>query len=389
MSNADSILVAYGEEATYAGALTAAKLINARVSSFEPEQKTETIESDELRADRNIVDIFRSSISGAIKMASEFPYGAHDDFLRAVLCSANWAAVSNAAGFTNMSVTVPAGVNTLTRAAGTWEAGFTVGRWIRTSGFANAANNGYFKILTATTTVLTLSGGTMVAEATVVAVAARAGEYISNGTTFRSFKFEAQFTDLSSQFVSLSGKVFGGADLSIAPKQMAKFGWDLTGKNEVGASATVGDGANTAVNSNVAMNCVDNVLAIVENGSQLLVNNFTWKADNGLRTNENVGVLGPSAIKTGKARFTGTQRMYFSTRTEMDAYRNFTQRSHAIVLRDTAGNAVVIDCPATVYTSGKQVAGGKETDIVADMGWSAKMHPTELLSCRITRFAFP
>lgn len=391
MSNADNILVSYGEETSYGGALLAAKMINARVSSFEPEQKTETIESDELRSDRNIVDIFRTSISGAIRMQSEFSYSSYDEWLRAQLCSADWTAVVNAATFTNMSVTVPGGVNTITRGAGAWEAGMTPGRWMRFSGFANAANNGYFKILTVAGTpgVMTVSGGTMVAEATVTGAAARAGGFISNGTTFRSFKFEGQFTDLTNEYISLPGKVFGGADLSIAPKQMAKLGWDLIGKSEIGAGATIGDGANTAVNANVPMNCVDNVLAIIENGSQLLVNGFTWKADNGLRTNENVGVLGPSAIKTGKARFTGTQRMYFATRSLMDAYRNFTQRSHAIVLRDSAGNAYVIDCPATVYTGGKQVAGGKDTDIIADMQWAAKMHPTELLSCRITRFATP
>lgn len=391
MSNADNILVAYGEETSFGGALIAAKLINARINSFEPEKRTDTVQSEEIVANRDIVDYFSVGSSGAIKMGSEFSYGTYDEWLRAQLCSADWSAVANATSHTSLAVTVPGGVNTITRGAGAWEAGFTVGKWVRISGMTNPANNGYFKILTVSGTpgVMTVSGGTMVAETANASGAARAGGFISNGTTNRSFKFEGQFTDLSSEFINLNGKRFNVFDFSMEPKQIIKLGWELMGMDEVGAGATIGDGSNTAVTTTTAMNSTTNALKVIENGSPLGVRTFSFKHDNHMRTNDEIGAATPTEIKPGSHDFTGVMRMYFKNRTHMDAYRNFTDRSLATVVRDAAGNAYVIDFPSIKYLSGKQVAGGKNTDIIADMTWGAKKHPTEGLSCRITRFAFP
>lgn len=389
MSNADNIKVSYGEEASWGGALLAAKLIDARVNSFEPEKRTDTVQSEELVANRDVADYFRVGSSGAIKMASELSYGTYDEWLRAQLCSADWSAVANAASHTSLAVTVPGGVNTITRGAGAWEAGFVAGKWVRISGMAVAANNGYFKILTVAGTpgVMTVAGGTMSAESANASGAARAGAFISNGTTNRSFKFEAQFVDLTNEFISLSGKRFNVLDLSMEPKQIIKLGWELIGQDEVGAGATIGDGSNTAVGTTVAMNSTGNVLKVIENGSPLGVRTFSFKHDNKMRTNDELGSETPTEIKPGPHDFTGVMRMYFKNRTIMDAYTAFSDRSIAVVVRDAAGNAYVFDFPAIKYLTAKRVAGGKNTDIIADLTWGAKKHATELLTCRVTRFA--
>ncbi len=135
---------------------------------------------------------------------------------------------------------------------------------------------------------------------------------------------------------------------------------------------------------------VDDVLAIIENGAAIAqVEMFDFDLTNNLRQRKQIGTLGPVSIGSGKVGCTGSLQMYFSDQTIMDKYRNDTETSLAIVMKDSANNSYVFDWPRVKLTEGAASAGGQNQDIMANMKFMAKRHATEGITARIVRFPAP
>ncbi len=83
---------------------------------------------------------------------------------------------------------------------------------------------------------------------------------------------------------------------------------------------------------------------------------------------------------------TGTLQAFFASKTEMDKYRNFTTSSIAVQLQDDAGNTYIIDFPSIKYTDGENVVSGENTDIIADLPFTAFRDATEGITIRIAKF---
>jgi hypothetical protein len=126
-------------------------------------QTTVVEESDEIRDDRQVADVKRSSVSAGGEMNFELSYGMLDDLLEAALMSADWPDVVTDEQTTFSMDSTDNSIND--SGSGFVAAGFLANQWIKTSGFATAANNGYFKIVSITAGKMVLAGGTVVTEA--------------------------------------------------------------------------------------------------------------------------------------------------------------------------------------------------------------------------------
>lgn len=400
MSDANRVNLAYVVESTYGTTPSGPPTLkNVRFTSESLQKKTTTVTSQELRSDRNTTDLIRVDQNAGGDVNFEFSYAAFDDWLEyGLLADATWpsAVDFNVNSATNNITIATSGSNfTLTAASSVWissglNATTSVGKWIRISGMTNAANNGYAKIVSVTTTVLTvtqlaMSAGTQNSGT----VAFRQMPEIKTGVTLKSMSIEKAYTDLSSTFAVYTGMCIDSFSLDFAIGAVVKGNFSFIGKNEVSGSSTVGTGSNTAAATNGVLNTVDHITAFMENGSSLSITKLSMSLKNNLRARGQIATLGAVSVGTGAIEVTGSIEAYFTSNTTLDKYRNMTATSLALKILDSAGNAYVIDLPNVKFSDGKAVSTGINTDVFLTLNFTAIMHSTELIAMRIARSTAP
>ena len=258
----------------------------------------------------------------------------------------------------------------------------------RGPGFSTAANNGVFKIEAISGTDLSVSGGTLEAEGPVSANYQQ-GAQIVNGTTLNTYSLEREYTDLSNEFEVFIGMAVDQLSMNIAVNAIITAVVSMVGKSSASAAASPGSGY-TAAPTNDVMNTIDHVAKFIEgDGSNTAadITAFTMQIANNLRTRLVVGTLGAASIGAGKFSPTGTLQKYFESATLMDKYLNQTATALAVVLQVGTTEAYVFEFPSVKFSSGQRVAGGENTDIIADLNWTAYKHATELITMRVTKWA--
>jgi hypothetical protein len=115
--------------------------------------------SKEIRADRQVTDLVLTGASASGGFNFEQSYKEYDDLYEGVL-QGSWVGANDVTG---ISATITL-TNTITASAGTPFAGIVVGQQVKFSGFTNAVNNQPFTVLTASATVITVSGTPFVNE---------------------------------------------------------------------------------------------------------------------------------------------------------------------------------------------------------------------------------
>lgn len=390
MSDANRISLAYVEESAY-GTIPSGPptLTRVRLTGESLGQNTGSTTSQELRSDRQIADLVRNDVDAGGEINFELSYGAFDTFFEAALLSADWEAEVEDVD-TVYSITTSGTI--LHRSTGSFVTdGFLLYQWIRVSGF-NATNQPttfFAKIAAITATDLTLSNisDTLVDEAEGDTVTVTQGEYIENGTESRSFSMERTYSDLSNEFARYRGMIFDGFNLNMTPDAIVTGAFSLLGKDEASATATFGDGSDTAAAANDVLNAIDHVKTIFEGGTAYASNGFSINLANNHRARKVLGTLGAASIGTGTIDVTGSLSAYYSSKTLADKYLNFTASSLALRILDASSNAYVIDMPRVKYSNARRVGGGINTDVLMAADFQAIRHPSENKTIRIVRWA--
>lgn len=347
-------------------------------------QGTDTVESQEIRDDRQVTDVVRTNRNAAGDVNIELSYGSFDDLLVAALCAADW---SDEVSQTAATYSMDSGDNSINDSgSGFVAAGYAANQWVQISGFTEAANNGFFKIVSVAAGKMVLSGGAVADEASGDNVTVKMGGQIVNGTTDHSFSLEREYGDLDEELALLKGFVVNGLSLNAQPEQIITGSFGFMGRSEESKSTSASLGAPEAAPSSGVMNGVDNVTGFLEGGSSVSLLSLGFQLANNARERKVLGTLGPESMGKGKVGVTGTAEVYYADSSLMDKYLNFTASSLAALLQDADGNGYVIDFPRIKYTSGRRVAGNPNADIVADMGFTAYRHPDEDVTVRIARF---
>ena len=386
-SDANRMNLAYVQETTFGDIEPANPTIqDLRYVSESLVQETDSVESAEIRSDRQITGVIRTGISGSGDITTELSYSAFDDFFEAGLLSAVWTTERTVAvATTDVSITAPNSIDSVAA----WSNTPLAGTWIEVRGFTGSplTNNGYFRVISATANQILVAQQTLVSDAAGETVTIDELGHIVNGTTFRSYNIEKEYTDTAATFALLTGMAIDGMSLTIAADAVTTGGFTFVGKRSLsGRTATVGDGSNTAAPANEIMNGIDNVPDVQEALVQYDITGFTMELANNLRARLQVGTLGAISLGTGTVNITGTHTAYFETLTVMDKYLDNTVSDIVVVVEDDAGNGYILDLPQIKYTSGARVAGGINTDIIADMGYTAFRDPTLGYTIKIARF---
>ncbi|QDQ26704.1 hypothetical protein FNU76_10195 [Chitinimonas arctica] len=307
--------------------------------SFDP-QRTKT-KSDEIRDDRQTNGMTTTAIDPGGAFNLEWSYKEYDDFLRGLLQGV-W--VSTAAA---ISATFTA--TTLTAASGTPFAALVTGQWIRISGAATPANNGWFRILARTSsTVLTFAAATFTAEGPTAAVSVNSAR-LSNGVKEATFTIERQLNDVG-QFFTYTGLLPAKFTLQGDSTSKLTGSFEFKGRAESSGPATGLPGIKTPSQTYPITNGVRSVQGLMEGGvamTGVTLKSFSLVVDNAPINATAIGTLGNADISAGSIAVTVSMEAYFSTGAAglKAKYDTDTETSFAFRVVDTAGNGYAFTFP--------------------------------------------
>jgi hypothetical protein len=372
---------------------------NFRFTDEDISQDTSTTESQELVDDGQNADILRVDLNVTGPVNIEFSFNSFHHELASAVRSAGWSGELLVAG-TGKTVTINGSANTI--GVGTWQTvAPAVGEWIKTAGFSNAANNGYFKIVAVDegTDTVTVSGGQLANEGPTTGHTIVRGGQVVNGivgptTGLSTYFAEREYRDLTADFARYNGLIVSGMDLNIAIENIITSTLTFTGREEAsastGADGTAADGGNTAaaprVTTNRSMNALDSVKKLLIANAALSVRDYTLSIDPGFIPRKRVGTRGAFDFAVGTISVNGTLVSYYDDPTEANKYLAFTSTTVGLLLQDDTGNAYIIDLPQSQYTGYKRRAQGRNQDVYGDAQFSAYKNPLEAITIRIVRF---
>lgn len=183
MSDANYSTLAAKRETTWGASITP-PLKAMRLTGESLEHKKDVVQSEEVRADRQISDLAEVGSMAGGGVDFELSYEAWKEWLEAALFSS--IVTINAAGIT---CDIDSTGQTIEAASGTPFANVVAGCFVKVAGAANAGNNGAKLVLSKTNTVLTLAAGSLTDDETAVSLTITGG-HLKNGTTRHSYTIE-------------------------------------------------------------------------------------------------------------------------------------------------------------------------------------------------------
>lgn len=274
---------------------------------------------------------------------------------------------------------------------GSWTVTPSVGDWLYVAGFSNAGNNGFFKVTAVTASDVTTSpapsGGAETGNNVNMVIIGHS----ENGppTALKSWTHEKVFddaagvgTDIVDRFV---GGCLGGMSMTIPPDGpiTGAFSWSFQKQDQTGSSATVT--ATYPHSPNRIFNGIDYVNAIWMGGVAVTPTSISFQTNINLRPRNVIGQLGPISMGSGVFTATGTVQVYLADNVEYVKALADTVSSMAFALEDDDGNALIFDFPNTHYTNFRRVAGGVNTDVIAEFQFTATRSATENITMRVAK----
>lgn len=339
----------------------------------------DSLQSEEIRSDRQISD-FRggaNQVSGDINF--ELSYGSFDKFLQAVLLSNYW----EASAYTG-TITLDATATGYTRSTGSFiDDGFLVGHIVDVSGFTGSGFNGKSLI----TSVSALEMGTEIIGSGTHGVEAGDGdeeimgsEEIKAGSTRSSFTFIRHFADIQSSdnpFYIYRGIELNSMQLTISANSMVTGTFSVVGQSQETAADLTGLGSPTypAASTNSPLDSFTG--ALQEGGITVgVVTEISMTLNNGIEPRFVVGDKNAIYPSVGRSNLTGQVTAYFENSTLVNKFLNETESSLVFSLPDGAGNTQRYRIPRIKYTGGQPDVSG-EGPITLAMPFQALLDPNE------------
>lgn len=383
MSDANRVTLRYVKEVTY-GVNPGVALKNLRFLSETLGQTTEMVQSQEIRADRQVADVKRVNIGADGDIAFELTYATFDEIFEALF----WGAWSSDINISSALISADTSDDSFNSAGGLFTS-IQAGDFIQVGGFVATGNNNTWQVLTKTNNKITVDGN-LTTEATGATITIHSSRLIG-GNTEVSLLVEKEIVNGAgvSKFVSFDGGRIGNGQLTISPTQLISGQFSFSGRKATPASATVGVGAPIAANTNEVLNAVDNISRVREGGavSALDITQIQFTIENTLRNRNVIAYLGRKAIRPGTQVITGTMSCYFE---DFDVYQKYidqTVSDLSFLVTDVAGNKIAFYFPQLKFTGGNPTTPGLDQDIMVDFTFQAYLDPTLAYSVAMFKMA--
>jgi len=347
----------------------------------------DSLQSEEIRSDRQIADYRQGANQVAGDINFELGYTSFDQFLEAVLLSGDWASPA-----TTGTATLDQTATTITRATGSFVTdGFRPGMEVEVSGYSGSGANGQMlvtAVVALTLTVTALEGQTLAIEAGDGDESVVASNRIACGTERRSFSLIRYFSDI--QTADKPYHIFTGCELASLQLSIAA--------NAIitGTMGVIGKGLSTAQNLSAYGTPTYNAVSTTspfdsftgtldEGGSTIaVITEITLNLQNAIEPRFVVGSQNSIYPSVGRSNLTGQITAFFEDSDLIDKFINETESSITFRLPDGAGNAQRVTIPRIKYTGGQPDVSG-EGPVTLSMPFQALLDSTESTNLIIQR----
>ena len=326
------------------------------------------IASEESRGDRHRTADRRGSFSVQGELTGQLAAGALDDFFLAGFCGVDWASrVTKTATDFGVLVNTATPDGIIQGAA----MAYVAGDIIAVSGFANAANNGKFRVATASATELTvtaLDGGEpgLVNEAAGESVTIATQQRLITGVERRTMAILERHTDVNVDYL-YTGVEVNTVTISGVAQEKYVVAFGVLGRNQEELAAIPGGWTFDAATTSDFMTALDGLLLVA--GEDFgIATEYTAAINNGIE--QKYAIARPSSIASSIAPITaeGSLSAYFR-----DAlfYRRFLTDVDTVILLEATDGAsgYRIGVPRGKFVEGSKQAVG--TDVIVALSYSA------------------
>lgn len=328
-------------------------MVELRTTSRAINPRKNTLETAEVRADRQKSDVRHGFQSVEGRPGIELSLNSFDDFLEGLL-GGTWESVTTVSG-TNIGI--DQGTKILSRAAGSFITdGYRPGDIVAPTGFANSVNNAPYQVITVAALSLTLADP----NATIITEAAAGGRTITYpgkrldvGSVMRTYTIERAFAGVG-KYQPFKGVAINGFGLSIQPEQMVGGTIELLGMVFAAMTGTPLSAVTPYPRPTTSpFSAFDGsmyegglLIAVVTGINAQLANNRRLQAVVGSKTSKDV--------YEGQFVATGELTALFEDETLLNKFINETLSSMYIKLGDvaTATSFMSIVFPSVKYTGG-------------------------------------
>jgi hypothetical protein len=331
-----------------------------------------------------------------------FSWGTYDDFL-ASLCQGEWSHTPPFKIFSilaDITMTVAAGVKTLSSTLAGKFTTIQVGQYVRLSGFNTVAYNTWFLVTANTGQSMTLVAPT-IANGTETSVTTNqvqvSGSRLNNGTTFKSLFVQQKFTNV--MWLRYGGCYVTRMTLGASVGAFFTGAIDVVAQSEVSATAdgSVGGAVLAAPPGTVVDPVAGYVRMTYNNGTSTIAGNI----DQLQMTMENTaaapefglgataaGVAGAIGILGGTFTASGTMRLYCKDFVLYDAFQAEQAGDVQLYLQDSSRASYVIQLQNVVFLC-KINATGPGAALMIDVTFECNPDPTVGGTFQIDRFPPP
>lgn len=333
----------------------------------------ESAQSEEIDADRQFTGSVHVSGSSAGDVNLQLSYGEYDDFLEAVLQSADWATA-----FADTITVIASQLCTVTSTTG-----LKVGMIIKVTGLTVSAEDGIFTVEAVN------SGTTFTVVETITDAGSETATVINDGTlenasVDRSFSFEKNFiVSGTDNYFLMSGLKCSSMSLTFAAGSIVNGSFSFMGATGLASATSQEASAYSAAGTNELMNGVSNVEGLTINAVSVAgvftpiattFQELTLTIDNSLRDQSAVGNLFPAGIGSGRIKVEASATLYFSDRDIFDKFiinDSVQLRFQVTDAKDAFGNRYGFVLPELKIASHEVVASGPDSDVMASVTFSA------------------
>lgn len=378
MADANYASIGFIKETTWGVTPTTPRLKGLRITGEDLMHEKETIQSQEVRADRQVADLVEVGVQASGGFEFELSYGSFTPFLIAALFAT--PVVINLAAVT---CDLTASSQLVEGVAGDFD-DIPVGATVKVAGATTPANNGLKLVVAkeADGSALTLAPGSLTADEAAVDLDFT-GTHLRNGTTRSSFSLERRLiTSAGADFFhSFLGQTVDSMELAFESKQIVTGSFAFVGKiggaGDNSLDAAVAASGYDPADTTPVMNATANIgnFLFDNTASAECLKSLSLTIANGLRGKDCMGTKGNFDIGVGTFEVTGNLSGYFLNNALYQKYLDHANVALSWQVTDALGNTLVFTLPRLKLATSDPKVEGRNTDVMVNADFTAILDP--------------
>lgn len=362
--DSSDVVVSYAKEATW-GTMPAVQFQAVRLTGEGFSEKKSRSRPAEIRATGDAAHAVTTQVEASGSLNFALSAGTYDGFLESLLNGT----------FTDVTVTgaaadtaAVAGTNKFTAGASKFTA-VIVGTWIKTSGFATQANNGFHRVIAKAgngADITVSSQSVLVNETPTGTNFLLKSSYMRNGVAITSLWVQKKFA--AALFLEYAGSYVTSATITAQVGDFITGSFNFLVKSEAKAITEQSTGAVLDPPSGRVIDTVtgfsnlttdDTAIAGISQGLELTVTKENAHSQFGIGSAAAVGMTRGTLMLSGKLT------MYFANFTLYDLYKAETDKRITFRALDDQSKGYIFTLPTCTIMNPAVVAGGPDTDVLA------------------------